>query len=144
MATFYEPVVINSAVTLTVGTIVADKVELSATKQGILLATGGTDAGQAPLKFQTGSVLTTPEVGAIEFSGTEFFATVNVSSTPTRRYMLLSDHGNGTAPVLAGASPEAGDYWGTSGNSLLATPDKWIRVIINGQPYVFPAYIPGE
>lgn len=52
------------------------------------LAAGTTAASSAPLKFTPGDLLTTPEVGAMEFTddGTDghLYITVNVAGTPTR------------------------------------------------------------
>jgi len=42
----------------------------------LLLSTGGTAAGTAPLKLQSGSLNTTPENGALEFDGTHLYFTI--------------------------------------------------------------------
>ena len=35
-----------------------------------------TSASSAPLKFETGTLMTTPEVGAVEFDGTKLYVTI--------------------------------------------------------------------
>jgi hypothetical protein len=47
------------------------------------LAAGTASANTAPLKFTTGTNLTTPEDGAVEYNGTDYFASVS-----TTRYTL--------------------------------------------------------
>jgi hypothetical protein len=52
------------------------------------LNAGTATANTAPLKFTSGTNLTTPEAGAIEFNGTNFFGT---TSTPTRKTFAFSE-----------------------------------------------------
>jgi len=40
------------------------------------IAAGSATAGTAPLKFTSGTLLTTPENGAIEFDGSELYITI--------------------------------------------------------------------
>lgn len=54
---------------------------------GITLAAGTISANTAPLKFTTGSLLTSPENGAIEFDGTNLYYT----SSTTRRTVVNLD-----------------------------------------------------
>lgn len=60
------------------------------------LAAGTATAGSAPFKLTSGTLLTAPEAGAVEFDGTEFYVT---NSTPTRK-RLSPD----AAPVTIAAS----------------------------------------
>lgn len=53
------------------------------------LSIGGTIAGSAPLYMQTGSLLNTPEIGAIEFDGTYVYYTDGAAT----RYVLARDSG---------------------------------------------------
>lgn len=125
------------------GTLVVDKLELSTAKQGLLLAQGGASAGQFPLKFQSGTLLTTPELGAIEFNNDEYFrGTVNVAGTSlTRRTFLLGSVFNyDVGPALAGQTPGAVDFYGNDGDKILGQADKWIKISIEGAQYFIPAY----
>lgn len=51
---------------------------------------GSVTSGTAPLKFNAGPVLTTPEAGAIEFDGTHFFGTSGVTRTQFDNYLIGS------------------------------------------------------
>jgi hypothetical protein len=51
--------------------------------RALVLDAGTTAAGRAPLKLTSGTNLTTPEAGAVEFDGTNYFAT-----SSTTRYTL--------------------------------------------------------
>lgn len=53
----------------------------------ILHIAGGSDTGGASLKMETGTFLTSPEPGAIEFDGTNLTFT---ESTPIRKYILAN------------------------------------------------------
>lgn len=59
------------------------------------LAAGAAEAGSAPLKLTSGTSLTTPEAGAIEFDGSFFYGT---SGTPTRQRIATD-----AAPVAVAA-----------------------------------------
>jgi len=59
------------------------------------LAVGSASA--APILMQPSTaLLTTPSVGAIEFDGSNFYLTTNVSGTPTRQVIALSARGGTT------------------------------------------------
>jgi len=49
----------------------------------VQIGAGASSASSAPLKFTAGSLLTTPEAGAIEYDGTNYYADAN-----TTRYTL--------------------------------------------------------
>lgn len=124
-------------------TLTVDKLEMSPTKEGILLAQGGASAGQFPLKFQSGTLLTTPELGAVEFDSSEYFrGSINVAGTTlTRRTFLLGSVFNYDAgPDLAGQTPGAVDFYGTDGDKILGQADKWLKISIEGAQYFIPAY----
>jgi hypothetical protein len=61
------------------------------------LAAGAAAAGNAPLKLTSGTNLTAPEAGAVEFDGTHFYGTVG-----STRYQLDQQTGSGSfAPIGA-------------------------------------------
>lgn len=81
----------------------------------VTLVAGGTSA--APLIFQSGSPLTTPSFGAVEFDGTNLYLTNNASS-PTRKTLAfaattLSGYGI-TDPVVLTNGSYADPVWVTS------------------------------
>lgn len=90
--------------------------------QKVTIRPGTASAGTAPLKFTSGALLTTPEVGAIEFDGNNLYYTqasgpsritiVGASATQTLTNKTL------TAPRITSASNIAD----TNGNELIAFP----------------------
>ena len=77
------------------------------------LKAGTATASTAPLKFTSGTNLTTPEAGAVEYDGTNLYYT---DSTPTRQTLATTTGMSGTYLPLAGAT-----YSTTSGNGLALT-----------------------
>lgn len=71
----------TGAVELLAKTYVGGSTEVTPTAS-LHLAPGSSAAGSAPLKLTIGTNLAAPEAGAIEFDGTEIYAT---NSTPTRK-----------------------------------------------------------
>lgn len=82
----------------------------------VTIRPGTASAGTAPLKFTTGTLLTTPEAGAMEFAGDNYYLTD--TSGPTRRKIAAYDDTSGatgdiyyrnssqaTSPALALAAP---------------------------------------
>jgi len=65
---------------------------------GPALFAAGT-ASAAPVKLQTGSLLTTPAVGALEFDGTNIYITLDVGGTPTRSVIAAGTSGGSTSAV---------------------------------------------
>ena len=59
----------------------------------ITIRPGTASAGTAPLKFTTGTLLTTPEAGAMEFAGDNYYLTD--TSGPTRRKIAAYDDTSG-------------------------------------------------
>jgi len=53
------------------------------------IAAGSATAGTAPLKFTSGTLLTTAEAGAIEFNNDDFFATITTGAA--RKGFILDD-----------------------------------------------------
>lgn len=61
--------------------------------QTITIRPGTASAGMAPLKFTSGTLLTTPETGAMEFAGDNYYLTD--TSGPTRRKIAAYDDTSG-------------------------------------------------
>ena len=59
----------------------------------VTIRPGTASAGTAPLKFTTGTLLTTPEAGAMEFAGDNYYLTD--TSGPTRRKIAAYDDTSG-------------------------------------------------
>jgi hypothetical protein len=81
---------------------------------------GTATAGTAPLKLTSGTNLTTPEAGAVEFDGTYLYYT---DSTPTRRTLALYNYAannfNGTGTFTTTGTVTTGDVkLNTAGNGL--------------------------
>jgi Chaperone of endosialidase len=74
----------------------------------IHITAGTAAASGAPLKFNAGTNMTTPEAGAIEFDGTNLYYT---DSTPTRRTIAsaTSTGGSITASTIYGGSASTGN-----------------------------------
>lgn len=62
-----------------------------------LLAAGTTSA--APVRLQTGSLLTTPAVGALEFDGSNIYITLDVGGVPTRSVIAAGTSGGSASAV---------------------------------------------
>lgn len=60
--------------------------------KNVTIRAGTAGAGGAPLKFTSGTLLTTPEIGAIEFAGDYLYITQNQSSVTTRKKILAFDY----------------------------------------------------
>lgn len=63
----------------------------------ITVRAGTAAAGTAPLKFTTGTLLTTPEAGAIEFNGDNLYFTQTTG--PTRKRLATYDETGGTGDI---------------------------------------------
>lgn len=131
---------------VTAGIMLVDKIEMSASKQGLLLAQGGTGAGQAPLYFNTnGDLLNNFELGAIEMDNYGLFASYRDNWTgDVQRFTVLGGIFAAHPPVAATWGSSAIEYvYGSAGsnsNVVLSEPDFWIRVNINGESCIIPAY----
>lgn len=63
---------------------------------GTALFAAGT-ASAAPIRLQTGSLLTTPALGSLEFDGSQLYITLNVNGIPTRSVIAAGTSGGSTA-----------------------------------------------
>jgi hypothetical protein len=73
---------------------------------GLTLRAGTATAGTSPLKFQTGTLLTTAEAGAVEYLGNTFYASAAASTRgvlPTEQWVVLT--GTNTLTSQTGVQP---------------------------------------
>ena len=77
------------------------------------LAAGGTAAHSAPMKFTSGSKLTTPEDGAMEYDGTSYYLTIG----STRYAVPLSGGSDSFTTVDAGAGSAATPSYSFTGDT---------------------------
>lgn len=97
---------------------------------------GGTaSANTAPLKFTSGTNLTTAETGAVEYNGTNLFFT----RTGTTRESVWVGNSGAAAPATTALAVLA-TYYGTGGTVYLSTPNSWGSVVIGGTTYKIPLY----
>lgn len=95
---------------------------------------GTATASTAPLKFTSGTNLTTAEAGAMEYDGTNLFFT----RAGTTRENVLVAVDNASAPSTT-ATPTFTSYYG--GNTkALGDPNRWCSVNILGTVYKIPMY----
>lgn len=66
--------------------------------QKITIKAGTATAGTAPLKFTSGTLLSSPEAGAIEFAGDYFYAT-QTSSTTRKKIAMYNDAAGATGDI---------------------------------------------
>lgn len=70
----------------------------------LILAAGTASAGTAPMEFQSGTVNTTAEAGALEYDGAVFYATPNTTSgrgyTPSVHIFRLAANGTAFGPAI--------------------------------------------
>lgn len=100
----------------------------------IHIAGSSTTAGTAPLKFSSGTNMTTAETGAVEYNGTNLFFT----RTGTTRETVFTGTSGATAPTTT-ATPTFTNYYGGNTNAL-GDPNSWASVNINGTTYKIPLY----
>lgn len=97
---------------------------------------GTATASTAPLKFTSGTNLTTAEAGAMEYNGTNLFFT----RTGTTREAVLVGITGAAAPAT-NAIGVILDYFGTSATRVLTTPDAWVAIVLSdGSTKKMPAY----
>lgn len=101
----------------------------------IHLAAGTATANTAPLKFTSGTNLTTGETGAMEYNGTNLFFT----RTGTNRENVWCGNDAATAPATNSIGVIV-DYYGSSATRVLTTPNSWASVVIGGTTYKVPLY----
>lgn len=66
--------------------------------QKITIRAGAASAGSAPLKFTTGTLLTTPEAGAMEFAGDNYYLT-QTTSTTRKKIAIYDDTSGATGDI---------------------------------------------
>ena len=66
---------------------------------GLVLLAGVSSASGAPLKFTIGTNLTTPENGAIEYDGTDYYVTAQSTRQKLIKGLAASYSGTGTASL---------------------------------------------
>lgn len=97
------------------------------------IGAGAAAASSAPLKFNIGVNLTTPEQGAVEFNGTNLFFTPGAT-----RQSVLTGNSGAAAPATT-ATPVFTSFYG--GNTIvLGNPNNWIAVNIGGTTFKIPLY----
>jgi hypothetical protein len=95
---------------------------------------GAAAANSAPLKFTSGTNLTTPEAGAMEYNGTNLFFT----RVSTREGVLIGNRG-ASAPSTTAAGTVTNRYGGAT--NFLGDPNTWFSVVgDDGSTYKIPAY----
>jgi hypothetical protein len=102
---------------------------------GITLAAGTSTAGTSPLKFTSGTNMTTAEAGAMEYNCTNLFFTR--SGTVRENVLVAVD--NVTAPSTS-VGVAIVNYYGSSATNFLGTPNRGISVNILGSTYKIPLY----
>ena len=98
---------------------------------GLLLGAGSSAAGTAPLKLTAGTVLSTPENGAIEFDGTDIYLTENTTRykiAKTAAGQIATDFGgsltsfNASTTTLTVVGAQPGDVVNVSANNGALNP----------------------
>jgi hypothetical protein len=93
----------------------------------------------ASINFSSGTLKTTAARGDLEYNSTNWFLTAGDNVRRNIATWLDSS----PTPVAAGAVPVATDYYGSTGDAILGTPDKWIETVVDGVSYASPLYIFG-
>jgi len=88
----------NSLLVNTVSSTYHFQVTGSSYLNGPALLAAGT-ASAAPVRMQTGSLLTTPAVGALEFDGSNIYITLDVGGVPTRSVIAAGTSGGSASAV---------------------------------------------
>lgn len=101
----------------------------------LTLPAGQAAANSAPLKFTSGTNLTTGEAGAMEYNGTNLFFT----RTGTTRENVLTGNSGAAAPATS-AYTASTNFYGSSETNVLCTPNSWTSVVIGGTTYKIPLY----
>jgi hypothetical protein len=85
-------------------TLTGGKLGLGTTPTAIVhLKAGTSTANTAPLKFTSGTHLTTPEAGSMEYNGSKLFFTYS-----TARHQVLTTGDSDTSPVFSGVTVSTG------------------------------------
>lgn len=88
----------NSLLVNTTSSTYAFQVTGSSYLNGPTMLAAGT-ASAAPVRLQTGSLLTTPAVGALEFDGSNIYITLDVGGVPTRSVIAAGTSGGSTSAI---------------------------------------------
>lgn len=99
------------------------------------LKAGTATASTAPLKFTSGTNLTTAEAGAMEYNGTNLFFT----RAGTVRENVLVAIDNAAAPSTT-AGVTIVNFYGANATNFLGDPNRWASVNILGATYKIPMY----
>ena len=85
---------------------------------GNIIAAGAASANSAPLKFTTGTLLTTPEAGAVEYDGSHLYFTATDGGT---RYQLDQQAGGATSSwsLTGNTGINASNFLGTTDTAKL-------------------------
>lgn len=100
----------------------------------LVLGGSTTAASTAPLKFLSGTNLTTAETGAVEYNGTNLFFT----RTGTTRESVFTGTSGAAAPNINAGATVTSRYGGDT--TFLGNPDSWASVVIGGTTYKIPLY----
>lgn len=98
------------------------------------LSAGTATALTAPLKFVSGTNLTTAETGAMEYNGTNLFFT----RTGTTRENVLVGNSGAAAPSTSATGTFPNHYGGAT--NFLGDPNSWASVVIGGTTYKIPLF----
>lgn len=101
----------------------------------LTLGAGTAAANTAPLKFTSGTNLTTAVAGTMEYNGTNLFFT----RTGTTRENVLIGNDAAAAPSTSVLTAFT-NYYGTGGTVALSTPNSWASINISGTTYKVPLY----
>jgi hypothetical protein len=143
-ATFREPVTISNTLVIT-DTLTVDTIQMSETKGGLHLASGGTNLGQAPLYFAEDSdVLNNLEMGALEYDNFGLYITYRDNASEMQRFTVLAGTGAIHGANISSYGGSAIEYaYGSTilqDNTVLGAPDYWIRINFAGESLIIPAY----
>ncbi len=119
----------NAAVTGSVGIGVTVPTAVLHLKAGIATA------NYAPLKFTSGTNLTTAEAGAMEYDGTDLFFT----RAGTVRENVLVAIDNVAAPTTSIGAAIV-NFYGANATNFLGDPNRWLSVNVLGSTYKIPLY----
>jgi hypothetical protein len=99
------------------------------------LSAGSATANTAPLQFVSGPVETTARTGIMEYNGTNLLFV----RTGTTRETVFTGNAGTTAPSTTIQLLLLSNIYGIA-QALLATPNSWASVNINGTNYKIPLY----
>lgn len=101
----------------------------------IHIKAGTATANTGPLKFNSGTNLTTAEAGTMEYDGTDLFFT----RAGTVRENVLVAIDNVAAPTTTPGVVIV-NYYGANSTNYLGDPNRWLSVNVLGATYKIPLY----